>query len=239
MNLKNIYLKNKLNFSSFLSSLEVGLLSCFRKTHLLSVPLSKKMVWILFVLAPLPFFLLGAQFFYQLQSLEGLEKRWSFLHQKAKTLNLSQKKESLLLASLKYPDPHYIDQQLETLTFLLPEIKKLEAMQSDLLKTEGIKNRLQFLKKGNCLHFTEEAIRTNTLFRETEEKQQRPVELNEEDLKKVLCLIEGITIWPYGPKENRPQLIIRDFRLSKKEISPQEKSFIVSMQLIKREYLRS
>jgi hypothetical protein len=141
---------------------------------------------------------------------------------------------------LKNPDPHYLDKHVEPLTFLLPEIKKLETIQLENPDEEQIAKRLQWLKEGdNRLRFSEEQIRANALFRETEEKQQHSVELNEEDLKKLLCLIEGITIWPYGPKEGRPQLIIKEFKLTKKELSSYEKVFVVSMQLIKRENLES
>jgi hypothetical protein len=143
----------------------------------------------------------------------------------------------MLLTSLKNPDPHYLDKNVETLTFLLPEVKKLESLLAENPEEEQLGRRLQFLKNGNRLIFSEEQIRTNDLFTEVEEKQQNPVEMNEEDLKKLLCLIEGITIWPYGPKEGRPQLIIKDFRLSKKELSSQEKVYVVSIQLIKRENL--
>jgi len=69
--------------------------------------------------------------------------------------------------------------------------------------------------------------------------QQHVVEVNEEDLKRLLCLIEGTTIWPYGPKEGRPLLIIKDFKLSKKELFSKEKVFSLSMQLIKRENLET
>ena len=150
----------------------------------------------------------------------------------------SEKKESTILASLKNPDAHYLGKYVETLTFQLSEIKKFETIQAENPDDELISRRLVFLKEGgNRLLFSEEHIRTNELFRETEEKQQHLIELNEEDLKKLLCLIEGITIWPYGPKEGRPQLVIKDFKLSKKEVSSQEKVFVVSMQLIKRENL--
>jgi len=133
---------------------------------------------------------------------------------------------------LKNPDPHYLDKYIETLTFLVPELKKLEASEN----TEEMQKRLQFIKDGaNRLVFSEEEVRMAERLREIEEKQQHSVEMNEEDLKKLLCLIEGVTIWPYGPKEGRPQLIIKDFKLSKKKLSSQDKVFVVSMELIKRE----
>ncbi len=195
---------------------------------------------LLLVAAPVPFLVFLFNFFFGLQKLEQLEKEMERIHMKMVVMQESQKKESTLLTALKSPDPQYLDKHVETLTFLLPEIKKLETIQLENPEEEQIAKRLQLLKDGgNRLRFSEEQIRANELFRETEEKQQQPVELNEEDLKKLLCLIEGITIWPYGPKEGRPQLIIKDFRLSRKELSSNEKVYVVMMQLIKRENLEA
>ena len=193
-------------------------------------------IGVLLIVAPLPFFLFFLHCFFRLQKLEQLEEEMQRIHSKVVFLQETQRKESTLLASLKNPDPHYLDKHIETLTFLLPEIKKLETIQSENSEDEQLVKRLQWLKEGgNRLRFSEEQIRANELFRETEEKQQSPVELNEEDLKKLLSLIEGTTIWPYGPKEGRPQLIIKDFKLVKKELPSHEKVFVVTMQLIKRE----
>lgn len=201
-------------------------------------PLSS--IWILLIAAPIPFVFFLFHFIFGMERLEQIETEIERVQLKAAHLEEIQRKESLLLASMKKPDPHYIDKQLETVTFLLPEIKKLETIQTENSDDEQIGKRLQFLKEGsNRLVFSEEQIRTHELFRETEEKQQRPVEVNEEDLKKLLCLIEGITIWPYGPKEGRPQLIITDFKLAKKELPNQEKVFVVSIQMLKRENVES
>src|SRR6267154_2838899 len=195
--------------------------------------LSPISIWLLLIVAPIPFFIFLFNFVFGLQKLEQLEDEMERIHTKMIILQESQRKESVLLSSLKNPDPHYLDKHVETLTFLLPEIKKLETVQFENPEDELIAKRLQSLKEGgNRLRFSEEQIRNNEHFRETEEKQQQPVEMNEEDLKKLLCLIEGITIWPYGPKEGRPQLIINDFKLTKKELSSHEKVFVVSMQLI-------
>lgn len=202
-------------------------------------PSSFSMV-LLLIGAPLPFIIALFHFIFGLQKLEELENEIERIHTKAVVLQESQRKENSLLSSLKNPDPHYLDKQVESLAFLFPEIKKLEAIQLENPDEEQIAKRLQFLKEGgNRLRFSEEQIRSNDHVRETEEKQQQPVELNEEDLRKLLCLIEGVTIWPYGPKEGRPQLIIKDFKLNKKELSSHEKVFVVSMELIKRENMET
>lgn len=194
--------------------------------------------WTLIFAAPIPLILCLFHYVSKFQQLEELESEIQRIHIKTAHVEETRAKESAVLASLKNPDPHYLDKQLETLTFLLPEIKKLETLQTDLPDDEQIAKRVQFLKEGgNRLLFSEEQIRSHESFRETEEKQQHIIEINEEDLKKLLCLIEGVTIWPYGPKEGRPQLIVTDFKLQKMErsISGQEKVYAVSMQLLKRE----
>lgn len=99
-----------------------------------------------------------------------------------------------------------------------------------------LQRRLQFLKStSNRLIFIEEKRRKAKGFVEIEEKQQYPVEVNEEDLKRTLSLIEGMTIWPYGPKENPPQLLIRGLELTRKESASQEKVFLLRMHLLRRE----
>lgn len=197
-------------------------------------------IWFLLSIAPLPFFYLLFHFVCGMQNLGQVETEMQRIYLKTAHLEEVQRKENALLASLKKPDPHYLDKYLETLIFLPAEIKKLEALQAENPEDELIAKRLQFLQQGgNRLIFSEEKIRNHELFREVEERQQYPIEVNEEDLKKLLCLIEGVTIWPYGPKEGRPQLIITDFKLTRKELPNQEKVYAVSMQLLKRENLES
>jgi hypothetical protein len=199
--------------------------------------LSHPALWITLVVVPLPFLLSCFYFFEKLQTLDQLKSEMQRVQAKTLLVQENERRENSLLASLKHPDPHYLDKNIETLTFLLPELKKLERIHAENGEEERSQSRLCFLKDGdNRLLFSEEQIRTQDHFREIEERQQRPVEMNEEDLKKLLCLVEGITIWPYGPKEGRPQLIITDFSLTKKETPSQEKLFTVSMQILKREY---
>lgn len=195
---------------------------------------------LLLVIAPIPFIFLLCHSLLEMQKLEQIQQEIERVHLKSAQLQEIERKESAILSTLKNPDPHYLDKHIETLTFLLPEIKKLETLQTDNVDDESLTKRLQFLKEGgNRLVFAEDQIRTHELFREIEENQQHSIEVNEEDLKKLLCLIEGITIWPYGPKEGRPQLIIKDFKLTKKQLPTQEKVFVLSMQLLKRQKLES
>ena len=194
---------------------------------------------LILIAAPLPMLYFAVHFVLGMQELNLLDEDVERVHLKTVLYEDNKRKEGALFASLKNPDPHYLDKNVETLTFLLPEVKKFEAILSETPGDDQIARRLQFLKEGgNRLVFSEEQIRTHEMFREVEERQQHPVEMNEEDFKKLLCLIEGVTIWPYGPKEGRPQLIVTDLKLSKKELPNQEKVYAVSMNLLKRESLK-
>ena len=189
------------------------------------------------LIAPLPFCFSLFHFYSQFDALKNLLSEIERVHAKIAQYQALEKRESTLLSSFKHPDPHYLDTHVETLNFLLPEVKKLEALQAEHPEDERLSKQLYLLKNTpNRLLFSEEQIRTNDLFREIEENQQQPVDVNEEDLKRLLCLIEGVTIWPYGPKEGRPLFIIKDFKLSKKALI-KDKVFTLSMQLIRRENL--
>ncbi len=200
---------------------------------LLSHPLS---YLALLLLCPLPFLMLAFQFFFNFQSLDSIGEEITRIEKKSHYSQEWHKKETAFLSMMKQADHFYIDKHLETLSFLEPELKKMETLLLDSAPDDHLKKRVQFLKEGsNRLLFSEEKIRQHQQFLEVEEYNQTPVEMNEEDLKKLLSLIEGVTIWPYGPKESRPQLILTDFQLTKKELPSHENVFVIDLKLLKRE----
>jgi hypothetical protein len=195
------------------------------------------LITILFV-APLPFFGTLAFLLQKQETLNDLALQVERLHQKSARFQELQKKESRFLKAIKHSDPSYFDKYLSSLGFLEPEVKKLEALSLHWQQDQQVQKRLIFLQEGsNRLSFAQESILYADGWQEVEEKQQNPIECNEEDLKRILSLIEGVTIWPYGPKEGRPQLIIKDFDLVKKPLSSQESVFCLNMHLLKREGL--
>ena len=188
------------------------------------------------IAAPLPFVYFLTSFLFKMQALTQVEEEIAYLEQKALSTEIKKEKENAFVAQMERSDPFYLDKHLESLLFLESEILKLQALTFTHPQNECIKERLHFLRDGgNRLLFAEEGIQKSDLFQEVEEKQQQSVEMNEEDLKKLFTLVEGVSIWPYAPKEARPQLIIKDFELTKKATGPQEKVYLVTMQLIKRE----
>lgn len=194
--------------------------------------------WVLLLLlAPLPCCLSIIHGYYRLYQLEELANAAQIIHKKILYNELIQKKEEKILSQLKMSDSQYLDKYVESLCFLQPEQKKLQTLLLENRSDSISSQRLHWISQENQLAFFEEKIRKHSLFREVEERQQKTIQVNEEDLKQLLCFIEQVHIWPYGPKPGVPFLFITDFNLTKKSITPQQKVFCIDMKLVKREAL--
>jgi hypothetical protein len=88
-----------------------------------------------------------------------------------------------------------------------------------------------FLDKRLDVRFIDENLRRSDLIQEVESRQEKPVEMNEEELKKVLELIETMP-------QNSPQIIVKHLHLTKKRLSPHRALFVADMNLIKRERIQ-
>lgn len=148
-----------------------------------------------------------------------------------------QKDRNGFFERYKNVDRRYLDRVMETATFLKPEV--------DLLKTvcehpafescDSVKKRLSFLTNGeNALAFVEGHLRHKNCINEIDIKQKHPIEINHEDLKHLLSLIEGVTIGDYHPLSLPPQLFFRRFILRRNGDAKKE-TFLLEMELMKRE----
>ncbi|MBI2742382.1 MAG: hypothetical protein HYX48_00500 [Chlamydiales bacterium] len=171
------------------------------------------------MLSPLPVLFFLTLFFFKMQQLNTLTESVSVLEQRALQLSDQKKKEEQLLAKLKKGDANFLEKHLESLSFSSPYPAR-----------GGGENRFQFL---------EENPKNSELLEEVEAKVKQPVLLNEDELKKVLSLIEGVAIGSHLPQERSPQLIIRNFELVKKLDPGQEEAFEVTMQILKREPVKN
>jgi hypothetical protein len=156
---------------------------------------------------------------------------------------LREKKQAANMAIRNHyrdADHFYIDKYLETLIFLEPEIESLQKILSNknVADDEQIKKRLEYLTgPGNSFAFSEGIVQSSPFFQETTETLIHPVEINVQDLQKVLSRIEGLTIGPYAPSPNRPQLLVLDFKLDRKSISDKNEAYQLNLKLLKREFL--
>jgi hypothetical protein len=186
------------------------------------------------LIIPLPFLFLFFSFYTEMEKLNEFDANIERLHKKSEEISILKVKESSFLGRLKNANHHFIDENLESLVLLQSEIKKLE--EKNIENSETLKQRLKFLTDGsNHLKFIEESLKNHENLHEAEERLQHPVEMNVEDLKKLLCLVEGIHLSSYTPLEDSPQLVIKNFELSKKITSSEEEVYSLDMRLIKRE----
>jgi hypothetical protein len=184
-------------------------------------------------IVPVPIFLIACSFYFETEKLSLVEKRMQTLCQKQARSQAEAKKEKRFLEQLKQADRFYIDKVLKTLSFQEADLKRLKQDAT----TEEEKKRLLFLETANRLNFIEENSRSSEFVKEVEEKQETLIEVNEEDLKHLLVLIENVSISPYPLPEKAPQLLIKNLHLSKKQTSLYQSVFLLNMQLIKREGL--
>ncbi|MEN9654344.1 MAG: hypothetical protein RL235_456 [Chlamydiota bacterium] len=153
-------------------------------------------------------------------------------------LERKERKERFL-QRFSHSDPYFIDRNIESLRFLNHEIKELQTLlhHPAIAYTTPIEERLKAISDNeNRLSFVENKTKVSPFCKEVEEKQQAPIQLDEEDLKKLLVRLEDEQIECYTSLDNSPQIIITDFVLEK-IVTPQKKEvFEVQMELLKREF---
>jgi hypothetical protein len=138
-----------------------------------------------------------------------------------------------------HADPYFLDHKIETLRLLEKERQTIQTLINHpaTAQKKQLLERLAFLSgKENTLSFTEQNPRSSHLIKETEEKQHHLVEVDEEDLKTLLALIEDRPIETHLPEENPPQLLIEQFHLQRTVSPIGTEVFLLDMSLLKREF---
>lgn len=169
-------------------------------------------------------------------NLQELEERFAAAARKEKISFERKARKELFMQRYSHADPYFLDQQIESLPLLLAEKERLESLLHHPAFPEStvLKNRLQFIH-DNRLAFIEENMRTSAQLKEVEEKQRHAVQMDEQDLQKILSLIEDVQVGPYLPSNASPQILIKDFRLKKQE-TPLNQVWEAEMDLFKREF---
>lgn len=198
-----------------------------------------RILFYLFLAGLLPILAALFLFFSEKNSLNDLKITLDEVKQKAILLEKKQAINMAVRHHFKDADHFYIDKYLETLTFLEPEIESLQSIvnNKNYVEDDSVKKRIEFLTGSNLLVFSEGVVQTYPLFQETTETLVHPIEIDINDLQKILARVEGVEIGNYSPGPNRPQLIIIDFKLEKKNLSEKNEVFTLNMKLLKREFL--
>lgn len=175
-----------------------------------------------------------------LHRVESLQTRIQGLTEQAYIKERKQASNISLRAYYRDADHFYIDKNLETLTFLEPEIESMKRLldNPNYPDDDQIKKRIEQLTgPANSMILTEGVVQSTPLFQEVVETLVHPVEINAQDLQTILCRIEGLPLGNCTPPPNRPQLIITDFKLEKKTVSDNNEVYQLNLKILKREFL--
>lgn len=188
----------------------------------------------------LPFIFVLIGYYSEKSDVENLHSAIEDMQQTALTRERKQATNMSIRNHYKDADHFYIDKHIETLTFLEPEVESLQKLVSNknFAGDELAKKRLEQLTgTANTMVFSEGIVQSTPTFQEVTETLVHPVEVNTSDLQKILARIDGVPIGPYTPGPNRPQLIILDFKLDRKNVTDKSEVFTLNLKLLKREFL--
>jgi len=177
--------------------------------------------------------------FQEKKSMEVFQGQFSSISLKAKTAFEKKSRKERFLEIHKNSNPYFLDQEIESLSFLCSEKERIKNWLSHpaIANKSILQKRLHFLESNqNRLSFIDEEIQMSKFVKETIEKQKNSIELDEEDLKNLLGLIEETNSNPDSLKKNRPQLIISDFSITKKNTPLQNEVLELKMDILKREF---
>ncbi len=203
-----------------------------------TIPPKRLLIYIL-AAGVLPVLLVWYTIASQLHKTESLQSQileleeLSFLKERKQTSNIQVR------AYFRDADHFYIDKYLETLTFLEPEIESMKKLLNNPNYPDDdlVKKRIEQLSgPGNSMIFTEGVVQSTPLFQEVTETLVHSVEVDVNDLKTILCRIEGIPLGPCVPPPNRPQLIITEFKIDRNTVSDKNEIYQLNLKLLKREF---
>jgi hypothetical protein len=198
---------------------------------------------IIFYIITLGFLPLGFVIFHGLKCSKELSSLQEKLHNTQQLILLKEQKQSfnqMVKNFYSQADHLYIDRNLETLPLLQSELGSLEKILNSQSFTGDpiLEKRYEFLSKGeNRLSFIEGSIQTGDGIQETAESLAHTIEIDEKDLKEILCRIEGMPYDSSPPLSSPPQFLITDFKLNRKKNADNNETFLLNLKLIKREFL--
>lgn len=188
----------------------------------------------------LPFIFVVISYWSDKSNIDDLHRTLEDMHQSALIHERKQATNISVRNHYKDADHFYIDKHVETLTFLEPEVESLQKLvnNKNFAGDEAVRKRLEQLTgTANTMVFSEGIVQSTPNFQEVTETLVHPVEINAMDLQKILSRIEGVPIGPFTPGPNRPQLVILDFKLDRKNITEKNEVFNLNLKLLKREFL--
>lgn len=169
--------------------------------------------------------------------LQNCKNKLTYLQSIAVNSLDTRKKTKNFIEKFMAYDKFFIDNNLENLKFLQSEKNTLDKLSRHpaFCNNSHIKKRIDFINSGqNMLKFAEETVIQTALVKETDESQINTIEIDENDLQKILLIIELSQFESALSHLRAPQLIIKKFVLNKEK----ENVFHLNLKIIKREYFK-
>lgn len=192
-----------------------------------------------FALIVLPLIFVSIVLSHQSNELQDLEERFRKALRKERIALEKKGRKERFLKRYSNVNPYFIDQQIESIPLLQKERQKLTSLLNHpaFPESSDIRERLQFLDHNRLL-FTEGKIEVSSQMKEVEEKQKHRVQMDAADLKRVLSLVEDLSIDTFSPTLQSPQLLIKELHIKKQQTPLHTEVFEVDMDLIKREFFQ-
>lgn len=148
-----------------------------------------------------------------------------------------ERERALFKSAYLYADPAFLTNYVESIELLKEEKRVLKE-----IKTEGgfegyrpIEERLMFLASGkNTMHFEEVACGQSDVYEEKSYKLSHPVEVEKNDVEKVLSFIEGVKVGPFVPPAKHPQLFFTSFVLEKHPLRKKSDVYQLDIEVVQR-----
>lgn len=157
-----------------------------------------------------------------------------------KTRNTRKQNHTFFQRHVNAP-PYYIENKLESMSFLKKEQEKLLSFihhpaYGGLLQTK-IQN-IKAFEKQNRLIFKEERPLVEGRIKETHLYQEKAILINLDDLEHILSKIEEVSIGSYFQSEPQPQILIEHFHLKKTPCPMNRLCYELSLKLLRREFTK-
>lgn len=157
---------------------------------------------------------------------EERRERLITLHAKKVALVEKIKKEALVLQELKKASSRYIEERIESLPLLSEEKDRIGALANLSPDHAPFQERWKELS-GSTLSFTRSGQKQVGNLKETTLKLAKPVEMNRDDLLRLLSALEE--------KKGAPQLNVTRFELKRKSPSVGEETYQIQLEIVQRE----
>lgn len=166
-----------------------------------------------------------------------IEMQLTKLEAKARFLVRLKKERNRFIQEFGSSDANFLANYIESEVLLEKDITLLQEIQkiSEYGSYKPINERVRFLTgEENKIHFEKVAEEVGGFFTQSHYKLAHPVEMNCDDVKNMLALIEGVKIDRHLPNPLRPQLIITSFDLTLKPQDNTNKVYFVNLEVMQR-----